>query len=213
MRHAPCTKRQPAATSRARRPPTAPRAVALLVALTVIGCAGKPYVQREVERLDNRLATVDRERDATAAALTDHEDRLAETERLATLASERAHEAEHLLRAAPAFETAYTVDGIRFPAGSSRLSTEAETLLDQLTTRLELEDRESHLEIRASADDLGKARGMAVRRHLHVAGGVPLHAMHVLPSTDAVAGGDTTSAPAVEDGQVAIAVLRPPSLP
>lgn len=213
MRHAPRTKRQPAATSRARRPPTAPQGVALLVALTVIGCAGKPYVQREVKRLDDRLATVDRERDATAATLNDHEDRLAETERLATLASERASEAEHLLRATPPFETAYTVDGIRFSPGSSRLSTEAETLLDQLTTRLELEDRETHLEIRASADDLGKARGMAVRRHLHLAGGVPLHAMRVLPSTDAGAGGDTTSAPRLGDGQVTIAVLRPPSLP
>lgn len=213
MRHAPCTKRQPAASSRARRPPTAPRVVALLVALAVIGCAGKSYVRREVERLDDRLATVDRERDATAAALTDHEHRLAATERLATLASERAREVEHRLRTTPPLETAYTVDGIPFPSGSSRLSTEAETLLDQLTTRLELEDRETHLEIRASADDLGRARGRAVRRHLHVAGGVPLHAMRVLPATDAVAGGDTTSAPRAEDGQVAIAVLRPPSLP
>lgn len=187
--------------------------MALLVALTVIGCAGKTYVRREVERLDDRLASVDQERDATAAALTDHEDRLAETERLVTLASERAHEAEHLLRAAPPFETAYTVDGIRFPPGSSRLSTEAETLLDQLTTRLKLEDRETHVEIRVPADDLGKARGMAVRRHLHVAGGVPLHAMRVLPAPDAAADGDTTSAPRAGDGQVVIAVLRPPSLP
>lgn len=213
MRDAPCITRRTATPSRARRPPMALRVVALLVALTVVGCAGKPYVQREVGRLDDRLATVDRERDATAAALTDHEDRLAETERLAALASERAREAEHRLRAAPPFETAYTVNGVRFPPGSARLSTEAESLLDQLTTRLELEDRETHLEIRVSADDLGKARGMAVRRHLHVAGGVPLHAMRLLPATDAVAGGDTTSAPRVGDGQVLIAVLRPPSLP
>lgn len=191
----------------------APRAVALLVALTVIGCAGKSYVRREVERLDSRLVTIDRERDATAAALTGHEDRLAETERLATLASERAREAEHRLRTVHPFETAYTVEGIRFPPGSSRLSTEAETLLDQLTTRLKLEDRETHLEIRVPAGDLGKARGMAVRRHLHVAGSVPLHAMRVLPATGPVAGGDTTSAPGTGDGKVTIAVLRPPSLP
>lgn len=182
----------------------------LLVAVTVIGCAGKPYVRREVGRLDERLARVDREHDATAAALNDHENRLTETERLATLASERAREAEQLLRAAPPFDAAYTVDGIRFPPGSSRLSTEAKTLLDQLTARLKLEDRETHLEIRVPADELGKVRGMAVRRHLHAAGGVPLHAMRVLPATDAVTDGDTTSAPRAEDGQVVIAVLRPP---
>lgn len=216
MRHIRRTTRRTSTTPRSRRCGRALPVVMLLVLLVVLaagGCVGRRYVRQQVERLDDRLAAVEREPGATAATLSAHQARLAETAKLATLALERAREAERRLRETPPLAVAYSVDGIRFPSNSSRLTAEAESLLDQLATRLRLEDQAAHLEIRSSADGLGEARGMAVRRHLHVAGGVPLHAMRVLSVPDALAGGDTAATGGLTEGEVAITVLRPPSLP
>lgn len=215
MRQARCTTRRIAAPSRVRARTTALLAVVLLVVLAA-GCASKRYVRHEVERVNDHLtaSVVDRELDATAGTLTSHEARLAEAANLAALALERAREATQHLREASPLDVSYSVDGIRFPPGSARLTAEAESLLDQLATRLKLENRATHLEIRAPAGALGNARGETVRRHLHITGGVPLHVMRVLLLADALpAAPDAASAGPTGDGHVAIVVLRPRSLP
>ncbi len=193
---------------------------ALTLGLITSGCASKGYVRREIQSVDRDLrATVEGELPASTADLAAQRTRLDEAAALAALAHERSVEAERLAREPLPLTPAYTVEGIGFAPGSARLSGEATAVLDQLATRLRLEDRAVRLEIRGQTDgsgdaqrnlQLGRMRAEAVLRYLHTTAGVPLHAMRVISLGDtAPIADDATPAGRARNRRVDIVVLRP----
>ena len=79
-------------------------------------------------------------------------------------------------------EPVFRLEGLRFEAGTSTLTVESKTLLDQLVDRLRAEDVAYFVEIQtpepsAPGGELAAARAHEVRRDLHVDHGLPLHAL------------------------------------
>lgn len=192
---------------------------ALALGLVAGACASKQYVRKQIQSVDRDLrATAEGGLAASTATLAAQRTQLEEAAALAALAHERSVEAARRAREPLPLTPAYTVEGIGFAPGSARLSRQAMSILDQLATRLRLEDRAVHLEIRGHADGsgdaqrnlrLGRIRAEAVLRHLHTTAGVPLHAMRVISLGDtAPIADDTTPAGRARNRRVDIVVLR-----
>lgn len=210
----------PLAATPMARGPRRTAALGLGVALLAGGCATERYVLQEVQRLDAPLGELPAQEEigAATAALADQAGRLEAARELAALARERALEAASAARGDLLTEPAYTVEGVVFAPGSARLSAEAATLLDQLATRLRLEEAGVHLEIRGHTDArgdpvgnlaLGRRRAEAVRRHLHAELGVPLHSMQTLSLGESVpAAANDTAQGRAANRRVVIVVRR-----
>jgi hypothetical protein len=219
----------------------------LLISLvpSLAGCATRGQVrdqmaildakQASLERLQARLDELGQAIDREEIELRSRQDLLAEARAQALLASDQAREAE--VRAAGRLlgETVFELDGIGFDPGTSTLTAESRTLLDQLAERLRAEDASYYLEVqsrRAGAGmvanggggvELARARAEAVRRYLHVDRGLPLHALSAMAAPDApapapaepgVLGAETSAAalalePVEEEPVAVVVVVRP----
>jgi outer membrane protein OmpA-like peptidoglycan-associated protein len=201
----------------------------LLAALA--GCATRGQVRVEVDRLAQEEASLDRleQRLASLTAAIGKEEKtlqarreaVGETASQALLASDEAREAEDLATGRLLGETVFRVSGIRFEPGTTTLTAESRSLLDQLVERLRAEDAGYYLEVRSRAagdagdagDLLGDARAESVRRYLHDDRGLPLHVV----STMAAARELSPPAPAEDllevapagESSLAVVVVRP----
>ncbi|KAF0101437.1 MAG: outer membrane protein [bacterium] len=128
--------------------------------------------------------------------LKDHTDRLvrneAEVENLSRAAREamdRATAAGKLAQGKLVHEVVLSDETLKFGSDKARLGKDAEAALDAFAAKLKGENRNVFIEIQGHTDSrgdatlnlkLGEARAEAVRRHLNMKGGIPLHRMSVI---------------------------------
>jgi peptidoglycan-associated lipoprotein len=125
-----------------------------------------------------------------------HADRIAKTEsditqlsKTAQDAVERANSAGRLAQGKLVYEVVLSDDKLKFGQNKSSLSKQAEAALDEFAARLKGDNKSVFIEIQGHTDSigeaahnlrLGEARAEAVRRHLNMKGGIPLHRMALI---------------------------------
>ena len=203
----------------------------LLAAALVAACASKGQVLEQTRHAEERLervevvtaetnlsvAEAERAAARSAALLAESEEELDGAAALAHLALTRAREAEVLARGRLAGEVVYVIDDLRFAPGSTTLTPESRSILDQLAERLLLEDAGYYLELQGHADAAGSAqanlltggeRAQAVRLYLH-ARGIPLHRIGAVSlGSSAPAADNRTFEGRSENRRVVVVVLR-----
>ena len=104
-------------------------------------------------------------------------------------AVERANSAGKLAQGKLVYEVVLSDDKLKFGQNKSSLSKEAEAALDEFAARLKGDNKSVFIEIQGHTDSigeaahnlrLGEARAEAVRRHLNMKAGIPLHRMAVI---------------------------------
>jgi outer membrane protein OmpA-like peptidoglycan-associated protein len=130
------------------------------------------------------------------ATLKLHADRIARNEaeiaqlsKTAQDAVSRADAAGKLAQGKLIYEVVMTDEQLKFGPGKSALGKPAEVALNEFAAQLKGENKNVFIEIQGHTDSmgeagnnlkLGEARAEAVRRHLNMKGGIPLHRMSVI---------------------------------
>jgi len=145
---------------------------ALIVGFAVTGCATKGFVRENVAVVDTRLTEVETR---TATQLQQHDTQLAELDRTARDALQRATDAGKLAEGKFLYQQVLADDGVKFELGQWVLTPEGEARLMELANRLKGENRNVYVEIQGHTDatgpeeynmKLGEERAEAVRRFL-----------------------------------------------
>lgn len=141
--------------------------------------AGLDAVNKRLDGVDAAIKNHD-------ATLKDHDARLTEASRTARDALERATAAGKLAEGKLVYETVMTDDTLKFGTGKNGLSEATKAALSQFSSDLKAKNQNVYVEIQGHTDStgpeaynerLGLQRAEAVRRHLALAGGIPLHRM------------------------------------
>jgi peptidoglycan-associated lipoprotein len=149
------------------------------------------------------LAETGKRLDGTASAISEiqvtlkvHADRIARNEsdiaqlsKTAQDAVERANAAGKLAQGKLVYEVVMSDEKLKFGRDKAALSKDAEAALDAFAAKLKGDNKNVFIEIQGHTDSrgeaannlkLGEARAEAVRRHLNMKGGIPLHRMSVI---------------------------------
>ena len=157
-------------------------------------------VKEDVKNVDNRvdrtavaLKNLTTSQAATnaevKASLASHDDRITQVSKTAQEAMDRATAAGKLAEGKLVMEVAMTDDTLRFKPDSTSLTDEAMAALDAFAAKLKADNKNVFIEIQGHTDSrgeaalnerLGQARAEAVRRHLNMKGGIPLHRMSAI---------------------------------
>lgn len=209
----------------------------LLFLSVLLGCASKGHVGREVQRLSERAAELQRLQSELAdlelaieqkeGELQASQEKMAEVQSIAGRAGEQARLAEANAAGSLLGEQAFRLEGLSFEPGGTVLTAESKAQLDQLADRLRAEDVAYYLEIQAPPEPVGRgselaaARANEIRRYLHVDQGLPLHAVGTVsgpsrhePSPELASDGQALLEVEPEEGsapqssQLAILVVR-----
>jgi peptidoglycan-associated lipoprotein len=147
-------------------------------ALTLAGCATKDYVNEQV-------ATVNGKVQSTQAQVDRHETHLTQLDQTTKDALDRATAAGKLAQGKFLYEMVLSDDSVKFPADSSKLSSEAQQRLTDFAEKLKNDNRNVYVEIQGHTDSrgsdkinqrLGEDRAEAVRLFMNQHG-VPLNRM------------------------------------
>lgn len=145
---------------------------ALVVGFAVTGCATKNFVRENVAVVDTRLTGVETR---TTTQLRQHDTQIAELDKTARDALQRATEAGKLAEGKFLYQQVLADDGVKFALGRWELTPEGEARLMELANRLKGENRNVYVEIQGHTDatgsaaynmKLGEERAEAVRRFL-----------------------------------------------
>ena len=137
----------------------------VLAALAMSGCATKGFVRSQVAAEDVHVGQVETETQQAQGTAKD--------------ALDRANAAHKLAEGRFLYQVVLSDDSVKFPTNVHELSTEAQSRLSELATRLKSENRNVYLEIQGHTDakggadfneKLGEARAEAVRRFLNQQG-------------------------------------------
>lgn len=149
---------------------------ALLLGMVALGgCATKGFVRESVAVVDTRVTGVDSRLATTEGTVQQHNTQLAELDRTARDALERATAAGKLAEGKFLYQQVLADDSVKFQSGKWELTPEGESRLMELATRLKGENRNVYLEIQGHTDAtgsaeynnrLGQERAEAVRRFL-----------------------------------------------
>ena len=149
---------------------------ALLFGMVALGgCATKGFVRESVAVVDTRVTGVDSRLATTEGTVQQHNTQLAELDRTARDALERATAAGKLAEGKFLYQQVLADDSVKFQSGKWELTPEGESRLMELATRLKGENRNVYLEIQGHTDAtgsaeynnrLGQERAEAVRRFL-----------------------------------------------
>ncbi len=173
--------------------------LALGCAALLAGCATKDYVNEQIASLNTRVdgqhADTRDKLGQTASLYEGLENRvngqqnaIKGVSRTAQEALERANAAGKLAEGKFLYETTLSSQ-ITFRSDSHEPSAEMKTALDEFAAQLKSENKNVFVEIQGHTDSigsaasnlaLGQARAEAVRRHLALQGGIPLHRMSVI---------------------------------
>ena len=174
--------------------------VVALVLIAAPGCVSSSMFKKNVESTDGRVASVENAVEANGRKI---DELSAETDKKIAATDSKAGEAHNLgsqaLTKAEAAEAAaqgkllWTVtlsdDKVKFDFGQASLSSEAQSVLDELVTRVKDYGKARYLEVEGHTDSTGEPsvnmalseqRAMAVRNYLNRKGGIPLHAMNTI---------------------------------
>jgi outer membrane protein OmpA-like peptidoglycan-associated protein len=156
-------------------------AVALIAVggLGLQGCATTDFVKKEIAGVDSRIQSTQDQVNAQQGKLSDHDARIAATDRTAHDALDRAQAAGKLAEGKFLYSMVLSDDSVKFSASGSDLTPEAQTRLSDFAQKLKTENRNVYLEIQGHTDDrgskagnlrLGQDRAEAVRRFLNQQG-------------------------------------------
>jgi len=166
-----------------------PVAFALIMALTLTGCATKKYVKKETGAVGTRVDEVQGQVEEAQTRLDTHDRQIGETSRTAQEALKRAQDAGKLAEGKFLYETVLTDEKVKFGFDMSELSPEAQQALDQFAEQLKGENKNVYVEIQGHTDsvgsdnyneELGLLRAEAVRRYLSQAHKFPLHRINII---------------------------------
>lgn len=193
-------------------------ALALIVALSVTGCATKKYVRQETGAVGTRVDEVSGQVEEAQTRLDTHERQIGETSKTAQEALQRAIDAGKLAEGKLLYETVLTDDKVKFGFDTSDLSPEAEAAIDQFATDLKSQNSGVYIEIQGHTDsvgsekyneELGLLRAEAVRRYLSQKHQFPLHRMNVISYGESASVADnSTREGRSQNRRVALVVLK-----
>lgn len=182
----------------------------VLIAL-VIGpaCATKKFVQGESAALDQKIADVSSEVEASQKRIKEHDDQLATIGSLLTqhdgqfkAVDGKIEEVKTLIRGNLVLTATLKNSDAKFKFDSAELSPEAKSILDQFVQRLIEENKGVFIEIQGHTDNtgtdevnmtLGQKRAEAVMTYLYKQHRIPLHRMSVVSLGSSVPVADNTS--------------------
>ena len=141
----------------------------LLSAVALSACATKDYVNKQVATVDTHVADV-------SARVSDHETRIANLDKTAQDALDRANAAGKLAEGKFLYQEVLSDDSMKFPVDKATLSPEATARLDAFIEKLKSDNQNVYVEVQGHTDatgakdfnyKLGEERAEAVRRYLN----------------------------------------------
>lgn len=185
---------------------TASVAAVVVVALSAsTGCVTKKLYRKNVSETDERISDVqsgveENERrltdlsQSTDAKIADAKGTAERAVEIGSAASTKADEAAKLAEQAARGKLLWDVtlsdESVKFSFGGAELPPEASARLDDLISKVRASGKAVYVEIEGHTDNIGsdeynlelsERRAEAVRVYLHEEGGIPLHAINVLP--------------------------------
>ena len=148
------------------------------IALSLGGCASKDYVNEQVSAEDTKVQ----------GTLGEHQTHLNQLDQSTKDALDRATAAGKLAQGKFLYAMVLSDDSVKFPADSSRLSSEAQQRLTDFANKLKSDNRNVYLEIQGHTDStgsdaanhrMGEERAEAVRLFMNQHG-VPLNRMSTI---------------------------------
>lgn len=182
----------------------------VLVALVVgPACATKKFVKTESAALDQKIAGVSTEVEASQKRIKEHDDKLATIGSLLTqqegqikAVDGKVEEVKTLIRGNLVMTATLKNSDAKFKFESSELSPEAKGILDQFVQKLIEENKGVFIEIQGHTDStgpdevnmvLGQKRAEAVMMYLYKQHRIPLHRMSVVSLGSSVSVADNSS--------------------
>jgi outer membrane protein OmpA-like peptidoglycan-associated protein len=182
----------------------------VLVALVVgPACATKKFVQGEAAALDQKIADVSSEVEASQKRIKEHDDQLAT---IGSLISQhdnqfkavdgKFEEVKTLIKGNLVLTATLKNSDAKFKFDSAELAPEAKSILDQFVQRLIQENKGVFIEIQGHTDNtgtdevnmaLGQKRAEAVMMYLYKQHRIPLHRMSVVSMGSSMPIADNTS--------------------
>jgi outer membrane protein OmpA-like peptidoglycan-associated protein len=163
----------------------------LLAALTLSGCATEEYVDKKVAALqsdvDGKLNGMQQQVAANSAAISGHDQKLAQLDS-ATKAAQAKADAAALAASGQFQQAQLSTDTVYFETGSAKLSDDGKGKLTDLANRLKTENKNVHVELHgytdsrgglAYNDNLGSRRAESVYDFLE-SQGIPLNKMEMM---------------------------------
>jgi len=174
--------------------------VAVVSLVAANGCVTKKAWQQNVESTDTRIKGVESglesQEKRTSDLARDTDTRIAEVKGTAEKAVEigsqamtKADAAEKLARGKILWTTTLSDDSVKFSFDADKIPDGAQSILNDLASKVKGLDKTVYLEIEGHTDNIGSAayneklgeeRAEAVRNYLAESGGIPLHAMNVI---------------------------------
>jgi peptidoglycan-associated lipoprotein len=155
-------------------------------ALALGGCASEKYVRDHVAVVDGKADATQGQVNAQGQQIQTHDAHLAQLDQNTKEALDRANAANKLAEGKFLYSVVLQDDSVKFPVEGAKLSSEAQTRLNDLAQKLKTDNRNVYLEIQGHADahepgamPLGEKRAEAVRRYL-MQQGVPLNRMSTI---------------------------------
>jgi outer membrane protein OmpA-like peptidoglycan-associated protein len=174
--------------------------VAALALVASSGCVSKKTWKQNVAETDTRVKGVESGLETQEKRTTDlakeTDGRITEVKGTAEKAVEigstalsKAESAEKAARGKVLWTTTLSDDSVKFTFDGEKVPTEAQTILDDLASKVKGMDKSVYLEIEGHTDNigsedynehLGELRAEAVRDYLAEKAGIPLHVMNVI---------------------------------
>lgn len=174
--------------------------VAVLSLVAANGCVTKKAWRQNVEATDTRMKGVESgletQEKRTSDLAHDTDTRISEVKGTAEKAVEigsqamtKAETAEKAARGKILWTTTLSDDSVKFSFDGDKVPTEAQSILNELASKVKSLDKAVYLEIEGHTDNigsedynehLGELRAEAVRNYLAEKAGIPLHVMNVI---------------------------------
>ena len=182
----------------------------VLVALVVgPACATKKFVKTESATLDQKIANVSTEVEASQKRIKEHDNQLATIGSLITqhdsqfkAVDGKIEEVKTLIRGNLVMTATLKNSDAKFKFDSAELSAEAKSILDQFVQKLISENKGVFIEIQGHTDNtgtdevnmaLGQKRAEAVMMYLYKQHRIPLHRMSVVSLGNSMPVADNSS--------------------
>ena len=172
----------------------------VLLAVSILGCATKKFVQEEVHKMNTDVSTriegvqkgVEQSQEEIKTLHqkdSDIEAQMAKLSDSSKDAMNRAKDAQKLAEGKFLYEVTLSDDKVHFGSNKAVLSDEAKAALDAFAQMLKSQNKNVYIEIQGHTDDrgtdelnakLGEKRAEAVKEYLNMAQGIALHRMSVI---------------------------------
>jgi len=174
--------------------------VAVVSLMAANGCVTKKVWRQNVEATDTRIKGVESglegQEKRTSDLARETDTRITEVKATAdkgveigSQAMSKAEEAEKAARGKILWTTTLSDDSVKFSFDGDKVPDGAQSILNDLASKVKSLDKTVYLEIEGHTDNigsdtynekLGESRAEAVRNYLAESGGIPLHAMNVI---------------------------------